>query len=139
MTNDPNTVLIGLLQDKRCAALAKLRKYSGDLEEIAEHVGDGPWAVLEAMLTDIKPVKATQCVIFSNAGIILNKCTQPPKVNMTDKGFMYFDKAAAATWQQANRQQFVVLHLLFQFNRFRYVEVDASQLSSTRRLLDDHR
>lgn len=136
MINDPNTVLIGLLKADRCAALTKLRKYSGDLEEIAEHVGDTPWAALEATLLDIKPVKATQCIIFSNAGIILNKCTTPPKVNMTDKGFMYFDKAAAATWQQANRQQFVVLRLLFQFSRFKYVEVDASQLSSTRRLLE---
>lgn len=143
MINDVNTVLIGLLQDgKRCATLAKLRKDSGDLDEIAEWVDDDPWLVLAELLKDIKPVKARQCIIFSNAGLDMKripkeKSSETRWVRKGKMWFLMFNEREMADWQRAHASKFVVLRQLFQFDRWRYVEVGPDQLSTTRRLLDE--
>lgn len=143
MIHDPNTVLVGLLQDgKRCAALTKLRKDSGALEEIAENVGDDPWLVLAEILQDIKPVKAKQCIIFSNAGLDMKRIPKekPSETRWVRKGkmwFLVFSEKEMVDWQRAHAGKFIVLRQLFQFDRWRYVEVGPDQLSTTRRLLDE--
>lgn len=142
MMNDVNTILIGLLRDGRSAGLVKLRKLNGDLEEVSELVGDDPWQVLAELLQDIKPIKAKQCLIFSNAKLEMKRIPKKPvDTRWVRKGKMWmltFNQTVMDAWQREHASKFVVLHQLFLYDRWRYVEVDAGQLSTTRRLLNEY-
>lgn len=135
---DPNTLMIGLLvEGKRCGCLVKLRRYNNELDEVAEHVGCDPWLTLAAALEDVAVIKAKQCIIFSNAGTAPQYMPYDHrKTWFSDRGILKFDKGEVELFQIANKSKFTVLHQLIKYDRWRYVEVTADQLKSTRRLLE---
>lgn len=136
--NDVNTLMIGLLVDNgRCGCLVKLRRYNNELDEVAEHVGVDPWLTLAAALEDVAVIKAKQCIIFSNAGTAPQEMPHKQrKTWFSERGILKFDKGETELFQIENKSKFAVLHHLIKYDRWRYVEVTADQLKSTRRLIE---
>lgn len=138
--DEPNTLLIGLLQLQRAGCLVKLRQYSGELIEVAEHTGNEALQVLSEVLQDVKIIKAQQCIIFSNVDFDVHrmnyKRSEERWVRKGKMWFLQFDEQEITRFQRDNALKFVIMRQLFQFNRWKYVQVTEDKLSSTRRLLD---
>jgi len=137
--NDTNALLIGLLQEDRSAALVKLRKYNGDLIEVAEHVGEKPWETLALTLHDTRIIKAESCFIFTNAELT-TKMDWPQGGPSTWTYYEQWGKWKTVQddideWNRVNAIKFTVLRQLFRYH-WRWLKVTPDKLQSTRRLFD---
>lgn len=139
MIDNLNVAIIGLLQDGAgCAALAKLRKYDGDLITIGGIVSAGPWETLGAILQDIQPVKADQVLIYGNVPLDFKRDQVPPSKDLwtRDGKGEPIPRRNLSSIPLPLEARFVTLRLLFRFDRWRYVEVTPAALQATKKLLE---
>jgi hypothetical protein len=135
--NEANALLIGLLQDgNRAAALAKLRKYNGELVEVGDASGAEPWEVLADVLRDCRPLGADTCYVFTNAELSTRMAGPAGAVWVEKWGKWKLDTAAVEEWNRTNAVKFAVLRELFRYS-WRWARVGPEKLQSTRGLLSE--